>query len=1410
MTRHYEWTRFWCPRGESITVTDEGYLFDPQSDYGVSLNQRAQPLTSLLSKPCLILLGEAGIGKSTEMKFLQTGSDEELPTQPLRLDLGEYGDEASLRRDLFESEDYQSWKNGPDILTIVLDSLDEAILEMPKIIFALERGLRNAPIERLRLRIASRTAAWPESLSESLKLFFGEEGLGLYELCPLRRKDIELAANDNNLDAAAFIDEIESRYAGPLAANPTSLRFLLNIFHKEQQLPVSLCDLYEQGLTLLCTPSVERADRRKPGDLNTKQILQIASRIAAMLIYTKSMAIVTSPESDLPSGDLPDSTVSGGDEVTDGIRFHVTPDNVRLALADTGLFTSRGPRRVGFAHKTYGEYLAARYLYHRHVPQAQLRSLFYLPDEDSPHLIPQLHEVAAWLASFDNGLFEEIARYEPEVLLLSDVSTRSIDAIPRLVTKLLERVDRSELSWNQIHGIQHHLRRLMHDGLAKQLHEFILDSNLRPDTRRLAIDIAEAAQLRELAVEIADVALDPSVEHGLRDTAAHAVLNLEDPCAYQKLKPLALGQAGDDPDDQLRGCGLTATWPAYLSIDELLQSLTPPIRQHFFGAYGYFLYSGKVVNTIEVEDLPKALAWATNLHSHGSPVDELAKLAGQLAYRALEYLDDDAISTPLSKLVFKRLTDGAHNVFIPTKRHGAKVRLGEEEPDFQLDDNTRRRLLELLVALPEISERNIYMLYSDMKLIHINDDIAWFFDKSASSPETESRKWAHLAVSIFNRTKLEHVVLWLQYQEICPTIAQIFGCPAQVDLDSTQARKMKAEYLKRCRWDERITQRRSLPSPPNVSASEHVRIVLDRCLKGEPELFWWLLQHLQVDSDSIHHSVILPETVYDHPDWKATDQTVQSQIIEAARRYLRDVKLNADDLYQRIERYQADRALALAVELLFNEDVAFLNSLSPERWAKIGSYLLYVPVGNMEVRRKLVEIACHYAPGAMRDATIRIVNSTCKLHNISEVASLMENCLDPTLSRYLLEILKEERCDTDQYGEILGWLLRHSAEGVIEYAESIMRPPRLTSKSWPRHSNVVAIMLISCSPDAGWQIVWPLIDKHLHFGKHVLQGFVTRYERRSTELINKLNEPQLEQLLHWLLVHYPPSEDPDYGGAHWVNPDDEMRQWRDTVLMHLQGRGTAAACVSIRNLRDIHIEYVWLQNMYLEAQRVRRRESWMPPSPREFLDLVRSSSYRFVSSPAQLLDLIVESLDRYAQELHGSTPSRTNLWDKSPRGKWQPADEGHFSDDIKRHLERDLAQRGVVVNREVQIRQRTSKTGAAGQRTDIQVDAVSRSPESDVQSILTVIVEVKGCWNPEVQAAMKTQLVDRYLHENQCQHGLYLVAWFLCDQWNKSDKRKSQVPWATLNDARDELTSQAKSVSEESTVRAYVMDCALR
>lgn len=87
-----------------------------------------------------------------------------------------------------------------------------------------------------------------------------------------------------------------------------------------------------------------------------------------------------------------------------------------------------------------------------------------------------------------------------------------------------------------------------------------------------------------------------------------------------------------------------------------------------------------------------------------------------------------------------------------------------------------------------------------------------------------------------------------------------------------------------------------------------------------------------------------------------------------------------------------------------------------------------------------------------------------------------------------------------------------------------------------------------------------------------------------------------------------------------------------------------------------------------------------------------------------------------------------------------------------------ISEKGIVVNREVQIRR------TPGQKTDIHVDAMVSGGRAGSYETLHAIIEVKGDWNPELATGTKDQLQDRYLKNNRYKYGLYLVGWFCCDQ----------------------------------------------
>lgn len=164
--------------------------------------------------------------------------------------------------------------------------------------------------------------------------------------------------------------------------------------------------------------------------------------------------------------------------------------------------------------------------------------------------------------------------------------------------------------------------------------------------------------------------------------------------------------------------------------------------------------------------------------------------------------------------------------------------------------------------------------------------------------------------------------------------------------------------------------------------------------------------------------------------------------------------------------------------------------------------------------------------------------------------------------------------------------------------------------------------------------------------------------------------------------------------------------------------------------------------MLSKARQAFRRQTWVPPTAIELLEVLSDSNKRLVRTDSELLDAVIESLERLQDRLQGANPIVRILWNES-RSCRSPKEENFFSDVVRDHLEQDLVHRGVAAQREVEIR-RLNPKAPIGERGDILVAGTSLDPH-DVLGSVTVVVESKGCWESRLETAMEDQLRQRYL-----------------------------------------------------------------
>ncbi|MBN2007153.1 MAG: hypothetical protein JXA21_27630 [Anaerolineae bacterium] len=1403
----YNWKRFWHPRENALDLLDGGYLCEPITEAGFP-PQDLVPLEHLTDIPCLILLGEPGIGKSCAMQLEKKSVNDTIKTrhgQILWLNLRSYGSEDRLVRDLFETSIFISWLSGNHKLHVFLDSLDECLLRIDTVATLLIDKFAQYPVDRLYLRIACRTADWPTNLEEGLKKQWGEEAVKVYELAPLTRGNVVDAARANELSPDDFLREIDRTNVVSLAIKPITLKFLLTTYAKHKHLPGTQAELYLEGCRLLCEESNEdRRTARLTGTLSANQRMIVAARIAAMTTLCNRNAIWT----DIDYGNMPSENVNiqdlcGGSECADAQYFQVTETIIQEALA-TGLFSSRGPRCMGWAHQTYAEFLTAWYLVQRQMPLQQISNLVMHSSELGKNLIPQLHETAAWIAGMMPEVFQSIMQINPEVLLRSDVTAADIESRITLVDILLKLYDEEELS-DRDWTIRESYRKLRHPNLAKQLLPYILDNSKGIIVRRVAVDIAEACELQEIQEDLLTIVLNPLQPYEIRVNSAWALYRIADETTKAKLIPLISDKAGVDPDDDLKGCALRMLWPQLMSAETLFAVLTRPKNEHYKGAYQIFLRSD-FIEHLNPADLPFALQWTERLGAHHELLFAFQNLVDAIFWQVCQHHNEAGILDAFAKAIWVRL-QWYDNLFASNRNSALKQ-------DLLANDEKRHLLIKAILSIAVKTEGDPVSLAAQCFSLVANKDVRWMIEYLHVSPsEKEQRILARLIRLAYDEKDVNQQNAVYEACQDSSTLAQeftlLFG---SVELNSPQAQYLQGIYEQEKMWQEERDKWDKSPDFPPVEKWVHT--LLMQFESGDLNA-WWKLT-LDVGFTTNHTDYPYNEFEPDitkHPGWQSGDSITRERLVRAAQQYIMEYVPETWDWIGTNTFSRPALAGYKALRLLIQEDFNFVREIPIDIWKRWAPAIVASPVSESDtkIHQNLVKIAYDTSPDEVIEILMRLVDHENADKGLDSIYATQGfgACWDDRFTEALLQKSKDPSLKPGCVKSLLQELLEHKAKGAREFAESLICIPLADNVDVQANKTILAAQaLMTSTEDAGWNVVWSAVQKDAEFGRRLFSIVADTPEKHSPSIAAKLSESQLADLYIWLSQQFPHTEDPKVMEVHRVTPRESGATWREALLQHLQQRGTVAACSAIRRIAEELPELEWMKWALLDAQNIARRKLWEPPHPKNILAMAQNQQVRFVQSGDELLNVVIESLKRLECKLHDETPAIRDIWDVTADNKYKPVSENEFSDYIKRHLDEDLNRRGIIANREVELRRGGGDT--PGERTDIHVDAIAKNLNDELHAI-TVIIEVKGCWHKELETAMQTQLVERYLKDKHCQHGLYLISWFNCGEWDDADYRKGQSPALCLTDAQKKFDGQATELSRNTgvTVKAFVMNAAL-
>ncbi|HXI26740.1 MAG TPA: hypothetical protein VNG71_23005 [Pyrinomonadaceae bacterium] len=741
--------------------------------------------------------------------------------------------------------------------------------------------------------------------------------------------------------------------------------------------------------------------------------------------------------------------------------------------------------------------------------------------------------------------------------------------------------------------------------------------------------------------------------------------------------------------------------------------------------------------------------------------------------------------------------------------HARKLR-GDEEENIVVDAVKRRKLLESVIPRIAAREKPLpwYFLVYDNHLVD-STDVPWLIERILSEKSGSTQTLlADMIGHVLDWRNTDHVGLIIDASannQILANTFRLFLNP--VYLDSEQAAAQRKAYAESQEWSRPKRESPSLDPP----AKERVKLCLERFESGDVNGWWRLNLEITLHEDSVYYGHETESDLKKEPGWAAATDEIKARIVESAKRYVTQGDPQPNKWLGKKVIWRPAYAGYRAFRLLQSEDPAFISELPTSQWQKWACILVAYPfqneVASSDVQAMLVAKAYEYAPSEVIQTVLALINYENKADGFISALSHLKSCWDERLCVALMNEIKHRRFKTNCLGQILSELLENDFEDAKVYAQAIIKRKPTSEKGQARRL-MAARVLVAHADDSGWKTLWPIIKRDAAFGTRVVEAFAGSVYRRQTSVAERLSEDELEELFLWLAKEYSYDTDPRYEGVHAVGPDEEVRNFRNSVLNQLKGRGTPRAVAAIRKLVVELPELPWLKWTLVEAQEHTRRRNWIPLQPADILRLANDPDSRLVQNGEQLLRVIFESLERLQQKLHGETPAAIDLWNEVSPGVFRPRDENRFSDYVKRHFDEDLKGRGVVANREVQIRRGTGSV--KGQATDIHIDAVTRNVDGEVADQITAIVETKGCWNRDLDRAMETQLKNRYLKDYHSPFGVYLVGWFSCSQWDDSDHRKARSPKTTLEEARDKFANEAAALSANGTqVRAFVLDATL-
>lgn len=1266
--KKYNWKRRWHPR---YATTSSGERQARLENLG-ALQDATKPVyfDDIRHIPCLILIGEPGIGKTEALrneysKLISANPADEVDF----IDIEGVNNSEALEKKVFSNPIFVSWENGTHKLTIFIDSLDRALIPVSTVVKTLAQKLRYVDVKRLNLRVACRDIDWSITIADEFteiwrnayrisqsspdpKLQIQDSKndyisvsaqtsrienkphptvvnindlIQVYQLAPIDIEDLIVAAKDNDISPEDFLQRLRELDSLTLATTPITLNCIISKFKESPghfHVPLDRKTLFRDCCLQLCT---HHNDEEYATTL--EQRFKIAARIAAVMIYTNSYWIAL--DRSLPT---PEATLS----ITDTLNSMSEQEELSVRdVLSTALFRGEKNLRT-FVHRSFAEFLAAIYLDTNNVP---LPRILEISRTSKGEFAPQLSETIRWLSEIRSDMAQAVVAREPYLLLSSDLSYVSAIDFEKFLHNLLT-LDDEYIYVSLTNDLREQRARINHPALGRLLPPYLTDKSRSTYLRRFITVMIDRFKIQGLDKELINIVLDTHEDDVLRRLAADAIYGVGTDDTKKALKPFIYGRT-DDPDDELKGYALLSLWPSYITASELFRCLSHPKRSGFFGSYQLFLSPDRLVSPINVNDLPIALDWASHQQRDHELPYSFGEIIAAIMRKGWDNIDDDRVLEAFASAALNRVL--TFNPIFGESREDIGSGSGKQPTaedylhSFIAARHKRRQILELLVPICLKHQFKSHELQSFV----FRTDLDWLTQEIIF--ETNSEKttyWIELVTSI-----LGQIVGWYfrSFQEAdLPDIDIIYqACEQSTELQNSTkyyfAEWLFADPLVVKRREDYSEMRRRAEeleiSPYDPPILVRIETALQRVEVHNYKEWVNVVFALLLRPDGRGGWFNFDPDITDLEAWRICTPTIQKRIVEAAQDY---VMFQANESNPGIGNQTSEEDWFvtgqhipyieitgyLAIFLLLQETPAFIETIPITRWQRWSRVLLWFPFQSgirmdrqeqdkhrLELQYKLISITYKQIPQETISLLVSMINSENRQSQHIFVLYKFLHCWDEYIETALIEKAKDASLSPTALNELLEYLLNHKSVKAQELIEKIIKAGYRGDKQ--REVAINAITAWFRHPiKFHWELIWNTMLRDEELGKAVTAK-IADWEYNIAAFAGQMTENQIAGFYVWLENTYPHAQDPQVDGMHAVSSREEVGRLRDSLLGHLKGLGTPEAKAAIEYIAIQFPDYEWVQFIRAELQRTIVENDWQPSSPSQILQLEIQKKNRF-------------------------------------------------------------------------------------------------------------------------------------------------------------------------------------------------------